>query len=252
MRKIKLVLFGVALAALLALPSAAMAKSRDRDHDKLPDKWEKKFHLSTKKKSGKGDPDRDRFNNLAEFRSKTNPRRKDSDRDGIKDPNDDTDRDGLTNREELRDGTNPCDRDTDDDGVGDEEETIGTVASFVADSGNPNAGVLTITLNNGSTLSGRVDETTEIECRAPEHSVNRRDGGNSGPGGGGEDNSGPGSGGEDNSGPGSGGDGDGDGDGHNDRRPCTTADLTAGTPVHEAEFHRSGDGNVFEEVKLIK
>lgn len=253
MRKIKLVLFGAALAALLALPSAAMAKSRDRDHDKLPDKWEKKFHLSTKKKSGKGDPDRDRFNNLAEFRSKTNPRRKDSDRDGIKDPADDTDHDGLTNREELRDGTNPCDRDSDDDGVEDQEETIGTVASFVADAGNPNAGVLTITLNNGSTLSGRVDETTEIECRAPEHAVVNQhrgsddSGSNSGPGSGGEDNSGPGSGGEDNSGPGSGGD-----DGHNDRRPCTTADLTAGTPVHEAEFHRSGDGNVFEEVKLIK
>jgi hypothetical protein len=250
-RKIKLVLFGVALAALLALPSAAMAKSRDRDHDKLPDKWEKKFHLSTKHKSGKGDPDRDRFSNLAEFRSKTNPRRKDSDRDGIRDANDDTDHDGLTNREEIHGGTNPCDRDSDDDGVRDDEETIGTVANFVADSGNPNAGVLTITLNNGSTLSGRVDETTEIECRAPEHAAaNARhgsdDGGsNSGPGNGGEDNSGPGNGGEDNSGPGHGGDDD-------ERRPCTTADLTAGTPVHEAEFHSSADGNVFEEVKLIK
>jgi hypothetical protein len=243
-------MFGVALAALLALPGAAMAKSRDRDHDKLPDKWEKKFHLSTHKKSAKGDPDRDRFNNLAEFRSKTNPRKKDSDRDGVRDPNDDTDHDGLTNREEIHGGTNPCDRDSDDDGVRDDEETIGTVASFVADSGNPNSGVLTITLKNGSTLSGRVDGTTEIECRAPEHAgVNARhgsdDGGsNSGPGSGGEDNSGPGNGGEDHSGPGRGGD--------DERRPCTTADLTAGTPVHEAEFHNSADGNVFEEVKLIK
>jgi hypothetical protein len=250
-RKIKLVLFGVALAALLALPGAAMAKSRDRDHDKLPDKWEKKFHLSTHKKSGKGDPDKDRFNNLAEFRSKTNPRKKDSDRDGIKDPADDTDHDGLTNREEIHGGTNPCDRDSDNDGVGDDEETIGTVASFVEDSANPGTGVLTITLNNGSTLSGTVDATTEIECRAPEHAgVNERHGSdeggedNSGPGNGGEDNSGPGHGGEDNSGPGHGGD--------DERRPCTTADLTAGTPVHEAEFHSSADGNVFDEVKLIK
>jgi hypothetical protein len=250
-RKIKLVLFGVALAALLALPSAAMAKSRDRDHDKLPDKWEQKFHLSTHKKSAKGDPDKDRLNNLAEFRSKTNPRKKDSDRDGIRDANDDTDHDGLTNSEEIHGGTNPCDRDSDDDGVRDDEETIGTVASFVEDSANPGTGVLTITLKDGSTVSGKVDSTTEIECRAPESATpNARHGsddggGNSGPGSGGEDNSGPGSGGEDHSGHGRGGDDD-------ERRPCTTADLTAGTPVHEAELHGSGDAAVFEEVKLIK
>jgi hypothetical protein len=224
------------------VPGAAMAKSRDRDHDKLPDKWEKKFHLSTHKKSAKGNPDRDGLNNLGEFRSRTSPRDKDSDNDGIRDGVDDTDHDGIGNGEELREHTNPCDRDSDDDGIGDAEETIGTVASFTEDSPGSGTGTLTINLNGGGTLTGRVDQTTEIECRAPEHAgVHERDGGNSGPGGG--DNSGPGSGGEDNSGPGSGGD---------ERRACSTADLTAGTPVHEAEFHRSGDGNVFEEVKLIK
>ena len=252
MSKIRLLLFGAVIAALLAVPGAAMAKSRDRDHDKLPDKWEKKFHLSTHKKSAKGNPDRDGLNNLGEFRSRTNPRDKDSDNDGVRDGADDTDHDGIGNAEELREHTNPCDRDTDNDGIGDAEETIGTVASFTEDSPGSGTGTLTINRNGGGTLTGRVDQTTEIECRAPEQEgVHERDGGNSGPGGG--DNSGPGSGGEDNSGPGSGGeDNSGPGRDGDERRPCTTADLTAGTPVHEAEFHRSGDGNVFEEVKLIK
>lgn len=245
MSKIRLILFGAVVAALLAVPGAAMAKSRDRDHDKLPDKWEKKFHLSTHKKNANGDPDRDGLNNLGEFRSRTNPRRADTDGDGINDANDDQDNDGVENAEEMQEHTNPCDRDTDNDGVNDGEETIGTVASFTEDSPGSGTGVLTITRNDGSTLSGRVDQSTEIECRAPEHAgVNERhEGDNSGPGDGG-DNSGPGSGdGGDNSGPGRDGD---------ERRQCTTADLTAGTPVHEAELHGSVDSAVFEKVELIK
>jgi hypothetical protein len=238
--KIRLLLFGVVLAALLAVPGSAMAKSRDRDHDKLPDKWEKKFHLSTHKKSAKGDPDRDGLNNMGEFRSRTNPRKADTDNDGVNDANDDQDNDGVNNADEMREHTNPCDRDTDDDGVNDGEETIGTVASFVEDSANPGTGVLTITLKDNSTISGKVDSSTEIECRAPEHAgAHERDGGG--------DNSGPGSGDE--------GDHDGENDGEHhdgDDRQCTTADLTAGTPVHEAELHGSGDSAFFEKVELIK
>src|SRR3954470_8745112 len=137
MKKLRLVLFGVALAALLALPGAAMAKSHDRDHDKLPDKWEHKFHLSTHHKSGKGDPDKDGLNNRGEFKSRTNPRKADSDRDGIDDANDDRDDDGDSNRDEVHNGTNPCDRDSDDDGIHDGDEVAGTVESFVEDSANP-------------------------------------------------------------------------------------------------------------------
>jgi hypothetical protein len=244
--KIKLLLFGVVLAALLAVPGTAMAKSRDRDHDGLPDKWEKKFHLSTHKKSAKGDPDRDGLNNMGEFRSRTNPRKADTDNDGVNDANDDQDKDGVDNQEEMQEHTNPCDRDTDNDGVNDGEETIGTVTSFVEDSANPGTGVLTITLKDNSTVSGKVDSTTEIECRAPENTTttppgsNPKDGGDEG-----GDHHG------DNSGPGN-GDGGDEGDHHGDERQCTTADLTAGTPVHEAELHGSGDQAVFEKVKLIK
>lgn len=243
MRKIKLLLFGVVLAALLAVPGAAMAKSRDRDHDKLPDKWEHKFHLSTHKKSAKGDPDRDGLNNLGEFRAGTNPRSADTDRDGINDANDDQDNDGVDNVDEQHEGTNPRDSDTDNDGVEDGDESAGTVDSFVEDSANPGTGVLTIRLADGSTISGKVDSTTEIECRTPraeddanDDSVHaRHDGGDDGDRSGSGDN-------EDHSGPGRNG----------DESNCTTADLTAGTPVHEAELHGSGADAVFEEVKLLK
>ena len=234
MKKIRLLLFGVVLAALLAVPGAAMARSRDRDHDKLPDKWEKKFHLSTHKKNAKGDPDRDGLNNLGEFRAGTNPRDADTDNDGVNDANDDQDNDGVDNADEMAEHTNPRDADTDNDGVEDGQETIGTVASFTEDSPGSGTGTLTITLTGGSTLSGRVDQSTEIECRAPEQAGRHdRDGGgdNSGPGGG--DNSGPGR----------------DSD---ERAQCSTADLTAGTPVHEAELHGSGASAVFEKVELIK
>jgi hypothetical protein len=259
-RKIKLLLFGVVLAALLAVPGAAMAKSRDRDHDKLPDKWEHKFHLSTHKNSAKGDPDKDGLNNLGEFRAGTNPRRADTDNDGINDANDDQDNDGVDNVDEQHEGTNPRDADTDNDGVKDGDETSGTVDSFVEDSANPGTGTLTIRLADNSTISGRVDSTTEIECRteranddandneANDNAANedtnddsvraRHDGGDDG------DNSGPGSGdrGDDHSGPGRGG----------DEGNCTTADLTAGTPVHEAKLRGTGADAVFEEVKLLK
>jgi hypothetical protein len=252
MKKFKLLLFGVALAALLALPGAAMAKSHDRDHDKLPDKWEHKFHLSTHHKSAKGDPDKDGLNNRGEFKSKTNPRRADTDRDGVNDANDDQDDDGVDNRDELAEHTNPCDDDSDNDGVEDGNEVAGTVDSFVEDSANPGTGVLTIKLADGSTVSGKVDSSTEIECRAPrtdddapgDDDAMQRDGADDGP----NHDAGDDRGDDDHSGPGR----DGDGDRGGDERGCTTADLTAGTPVHEAELHGSGADAVFEEIKLLK
>jgi hypothetical protein len=73
------------LAFSLAVPGAAAGKARDRDHDRLPDKWEKRHHLPTKQRSTKGDPDRDRLTNLREYRAHTNPKRADTDRDGFKD-----------------------------------------------------------------------------------------------------------------------------------------------------------------------
>jgi hypothetical protein len=226
MRKIKLLLFGVVLAALLALPAGAMAKSHDRDHDGLPDKWEHKFHLSTHKKSAKGDPDKDGLNNLGEFKAGTNPRKADTNNDGVNDANADQDHDGVDNLDEQQEGTNPRDPDTDNDGIEDGNEVSGTIVSFVEDSANPGTGVLTIKLADDSTISGKVDSTTEIECRTAGAEGDRHDRH-------GADDS----------------QGDDHGDDHGN---CTTADLTAGTAVHEAELNGSGDQAVFEKVKLLK
>ena len=108
------------IAFFIAAPGAAKT-GVDRDHDKLPDRWEKRYRLSTKQKSGKRDPDRDRLSNRREYRARTNPRRADTDRDGLNDYAElvrrktnprraDTDGDGSSDGAEVRAGTNPRSR----------------------------------------------------------------------------------------------------------------------------------------------
>ena len=122
------------LAFCLAELTAAGAKPRDRDHDRLPDTWEKRYHLSTKHRSTKRDPDHDRLKNLREHRAHTNPRRADTDGDHLRDGAElrrfhtnprkrDTDGDGLSDWREIRRlHTNPRNRDTDGDGISDGTE----------------------------------------------------------------------------------------------------------------------------------
>jgi hypothetical protein len=144
----------------------------------------------------------------------------------------DQDRDGLRNRGEFLSGHDPRDKDSDNDGVGDGDENAGHIASFDASTGR-----LVIDLFGGDSLSGFVNSSTEIKCE-DEHeneAEHERHGGNSGPGG--SDESG-----DDNSGPGHDGDGD--------ERNCTTADLTVGRLVEEAELETQGGNAVFEEVEL--
>src|SRR5436190_19536221 len=81
LRRLRLALAAVALVALLVMPATASAKrhhskNADSNHNSIPDKWEKKFHLRGKGVA-KADPDKDGLNNLAEFRSKTNPHKAD-------------------------------------------------------------------------------------------------------------------------------------------------------------------------------
>jgi hypothetical protein len=71
--------------AVLGIASSASAKSRDRNHDRIPDRWERAHHLSLKANQAKRDQDRDGLNNRGEFRAHTNPRDKDTDNDGIED-----------------------------------------------------------------------------------------------------------------------------------------------------------------------
>ena len=108
-----------ALVVLWALPVSAEAASRDRDHDRLIDRYEvKRSHTNPRKP----DTDRDALRDGFEVRrSHTNPRAKDTDGDGLTDGYEvkqsntsalrtDTDRDGTSDGMELLVGTNPRER----------------------------------------------------------------------------------------------------------------------------------------------
>jgi len=157
--------FALALGALALLAMPGLAAAKDRNHDRIPDRWEKRHHLSLKVDQARHDQDRDHLRNRAEFLA----------------------------------GDNPRDDDSDDDGVIDGDEQAGTIASFDSETGR-----LVIDLFGNDTVAGLVTDETEIKCE-DEHSASASsEGSGSGepePGddNGGGDNSGPGS---DNSGPG--------------------------------------------------
>src|SRR3954451_5934247 len=73
----------LALAASLLLAAAASAK--DRNHDRIPDRWEHGHHLSLHVNQARRDQDHDGLNNRGEFRAHMNPRKADTDGDGIPD-----------------------------------------------------------------------------------------------------------------------------------------------------------------------
>jgi Ni/Co efflux regulator RcnB len=214
MNKLKLIVIAAFALAMLAVPSAASA--RDRNHDKIPDRWEKKFHLSTTHNVAKKDPDHDGLNNRKEFKDSTNPR------------DADTDNDGMDDGDEVEVGDNPNDKDSNDDGVKDGNEIAGTIQHF-----DSSTGVLTILLADGTTTrSGSVTSATEIKCE------------------GGDDNGGlhaSSHGGDD----GANHDSGDDNGGSDDRSACTTADLTDGRVVHEAELGSDSNGQpAFSKVEL--
>lgn len=120
--------------ALLALPGVAAAK--DRNHDRIPDRWEKRHHLSLEVNQARHDQDRDHLRNLAEFQA----------------------------------GDNPRDDDSDDDGVMDGEENAGTIRSF-----DPASGKLVIDLFGTDTVSGLVTSQTEIKCEEEHSSASASD-----------------------------------------------------------------------------
>ena len=219
--------FALTLGALALLAMPGLAAAKDRNHDRIPDRWEKRHKLSLKTNQARLDQDRDHLRNRAEFLA----------------------------------GDDPRDQDSDDDGVMDGSEQAGTVASFDAETGR-----LVIDLFGTDTIAGLVTDETEIKCE-DEHSAtasSSSEGSGSGesePGddnGGegeeevgddhgddgeevGDDNSGPGS---DNSGPG----GEGDDD-HGDHL-CTTAALVPGAVVEEAELKLANGQAIFHEVEL--
>src|SRR5712692_5853403 len=159
MRRMTIVGLAAALAVgLMLLPAGASARGKhknkscprnaraDRNRDRIPDRWECRHNLSLKVKQTNRDPDHDGLNNLGEFQAGDDPHRADSDNDGVNDGN----------------------------------EHAGTIQSFVADAGSPNTGTLTIALDGGGTITGKVTGDTEckVEHRAPTATASR--GGESG------------------------------------------------------------------------
>jgi hypothetical protein len=79
-------LAAVALATMVAsLVLVAGAQARDRNHDRIPDRWERQHHLSLHRDQARRDQDHDGLRNRGEFRARLNPRDADSDNDGIED-----------------------------------------------------------------------------------------------------------------------------------------------------------------------
>jgi hypothetical protein len=89
----------MALCVVASLMLAGGAFARDRNHDRIPDKWEKSHHLSLKHKQGRRDQDHDGLKNRGEWKSHLNPRDADTDNDGIDDG------DEHTGKVESFDGT---------------------------------------------------------------------------------------------------------------------------------------------------
>ena len=87
-RTIRILLLAAgACAALLAFAPGAMAHNwrGDRNHDRIPDRWERANHLSLKVNQAKRDQDHDGLRNRGEFLAGDNPRKTDTDGDGIED-----------------------------------------------------------------------------------------------------------------------------------------------------------------------
>lgn len=222
-----LLVLALGVLGLLALPGMAAAKGKDRNHDRIPDKWEKRHNLSLKVKQTKRDPDHDQLNNLGEFKAGDNPHKADSNGNGIPDG----------------------------------EENAGTIASFDTETGK-----LTINLYGGETISGIVGEETEIECgcsHASEEEVtassSREDGEDFNPG---EEMTGPpGQGNDENDDPpghdgtapgASEGPGQGAEQSGEDHSNCSTEDLVVGAVVQEAELQLENGVATFTKIELGK
>ena len=86
----------VGALGIMALMLPGIAAAKDRNHDRIPDRWEKRHGLSLR----------------------------------VNQAHRDQDHDGLVNRQEFRAGDDPMDADSDGDGTPDGQEDAGTVASF--------------------------------------------------------------------------------------------------------------------------
>jgi hypothetical protein len=124
-------------------------------------------------------------------------------------------------------------RSGDDSAASNSTQNAGTVASF-------SNGVLTLTLNDGSMVSGQVTDATEVKCEGAEpqemeHS-RHADGDHGGGSNGGDDN----------------GNDDDQGEDAQGAAMCSSANLVPGAIVQDAELRISGPGAIWREVELAQ
>jgi hypothetical protein len=149
----------LALLVATTAVTASPALARKKDHDHMPDRWEKRHHLNVKKDDSRRDRDRDGLSNYGEYRAHTNPRKKDSDHDGRRDGREDYDRDHLRNSAEIRTGFDPRDADSDNDGTKDGRENAGKIVKLSDTS-------ITIKLAAGGSLTARLGDGLAANCGA--------------------------------------------------------------------------------------
>jgi hypothetical protein len=203
----------LAVAACLLIAGSASARGIDRNHDKLPDRWEAKHGLSLKVKQARRDQDGD----------------------------------GLKNRGEFRAGLDPRDDDTDNDGIEDGDENAGTVESFkdgVLTIALAGGGKLTGDVA-GDTEIDCEDSTTATKSDDDGDEGDREDGdredGEHGDRDDGDDEQGD----HDDGDREDGGDDEGD-----DASSCGPEALTVGRTVKEASLRTRGGHAVFDEIEL--
>jgi hypothetical protein len=218
MKTLRLVVIGALAAAFMVVPAAAMA-SRDRNHDGIPDKWEKKFHLSTHRNSAKGDPDKDHLSNRKEFKFGLNPRKRDSDGDGTPDNKEQAGvvrsfQNGVLTIDELNGGseTGTVDNSTEIE-CGDRNEVEDDDANDDKAGGNDSG---ERSHEDGSGDTGQTD--TQAGDNEPNDNENENE----------------------------------QGDDDQGMNQCSTADLVPGAKVHEAELTVNSTGHHFTKVELIK
>jgi hypothetical protein len=206
------------LALALSLGAIATASAKDRNHDRIPDRWERSYNLSLKVNQAKRDQDRD----------------------------------NLVNRDEYRAGTNPREADSDSDGTEDADEGAGKISAW-----DPATGELTINLFGGDTVTGTVTDETQIQGAATEEPADdtetkSRPGQEAAPPAPPADDTTA----EDPSDeeptgdyPPHGGPHHGDG-GCEHGVPCSADDLAVDGVVNEAHLSATADGLVYDEIKL--
>lgn len=111
---------------------------------------------------GQEDRDKDTLQNAIEQAVHTNPARKDTNRNGKADGSEDRDGDGLTNIIEQRTGNDPRDTDTDDDGTIDGDENVGRVVAY-----NRATGVIKLWLaSERNTITATLSDESAVVCPA--------------------------------------------------------------------------------------